>query len=71
MKEKTLGWGMREEEAHGGKDDEGEPSHWDDPLGQESCRRIDGYLSRLGSGCVLTFDRAEWAVILSGAEIEG
>lgn len=56
---------------HGGKDDKGEPSHWDDAVGQESCRRIDGYLSRLGTGCVLSCDRAEQAVILSGGEIEG
>lgn len=41
------------------------PTHWGDPECQESCRRIDGYLNRLGTGCVLSFDRAEWAVILS------
>lgn len=37
--------------------------------GQESCRRIDGYLSRLGAVSVLSFNRAEWAVSLSGGEI--
>lgn len=55
MEERTLGWGMREKEAHGGKDDEDEPSHWGDPVGQESCRRIDGYLSTPGTGCALGF----------------
>ena len=68
MEEKTLGWGMREKEAQGGKDDESKPSHGGDPVGQESCIRIDGYQR---PGCVLSFDRAEWAVILSGGEIEG
>lgn len=71
MEEKTQGLGLREKEVHRGKDDEGEPSHWDDPVGQESWRQIDSYLSRLGTGSVLTLDRAEWAVILSGGEIEG
>lgn len=45
------GGGMREKEAHGWKDDEGEPSS---PLGQESCKRIDGYLSGLGTGWAST-----------------
>lgn len=71
VEERTLGWGMREREAHRDKDDVGEPSHWGDPVSLESCRRIDGYLSRLDIGCVLSFDRAERAVILSGGEIEG
>lgn len=64
-----------EEERKGGawreKNDEGEASHCGNPVGQEPCRRIDGYLSRLGTGCVLSFYRAEWAVILSRGEIEG
>lgn len=51
VEERTLGWGMREKEAHGWKDDEGEPSS---PLGQESCKRIDGYLSGLGTGWAST-----------------
>lgn len=62
---------MREKEAHRDKDDVGDPSHWGDPVSLEFCRRIDGYLSRLDIGCVLSFDRAERAVILSGGEIEG
>lgn len=43
--------------------------YWGNPVGQESCRRIDGYLNRLGKGCVLSFNRPEWAVILSGGEM--
>lgn len=41
--ERTLEWEMREKQAHGGKDDEGEPTHWGDPVCQKSCSRIDGY----------------------------
>lgn len=40
--------------AHGENlNDEGKTLHWDDPVGQESCKRVDCLLSRPGSGCVL------------------
>lgn len=62
---------MGEEQGRREKKMTGVPPHWGDPVGQESCRRIDGDLSRLGSGWAWSFDRAKWAVILSGGEIEG
>ena len=72
VEQRTLEWGMREKEAHGGKKgDEGEPFPQGDPVDQESCFWIDVHLSSLDAGCVLSFDRPELAVILSGGVIEG